>query len=413
MVTKIYVKDFCLVIKHVDTWKRVKGLLQKPLFKDTKLTNEDAFRIIGDLTLENLKLGKDTLTWSQILQKIFEEAKVNRYIFGWKKVPGSDETRLRSLEELKAKAEIKEEQYASFKKEYEGKAAKAKIGISNLKNELKNELAAKEADRDRLRKELEDLEVKAKIDATQAYASRITAAKRKTEKVAKAISYLQKLISAESLKDLVGAVPERTSASGSVKKLIIGLAELWLRGYEYAEPEARQQPASHAETEPSIKIEGDENEPRKSEEVRVSASRRPLWIAVFSVLLGIGAVWGFIGSILMFYMVPVLAYFVEPIWLYLLVFLGLTGSGFQGAVAVGLWKIKPWARTASFVLAGLSILGVIAEPNIRSFLGLIAPLALIWYLSRPEIKGLFGVPGFAPPQPVSYEMKTNKNRENK
>ena len=56
-----------------------------------------------------------------------------------------------------------------------------------------------------------------------------------------------------------------------------------------------------------------------------------------------------------------------------------------GLTAWGLWKLKPWARGASIVLA---ILQLIFIP-----IGTIAGIAILMYLQRnPEAKAAFGIP---------------------
>ena len=66
--------------------------------------------------------------------------------------------------------------------------------------------------------------------------------------------------------------------------------------------------------------------------------------------------------------------------------------------AWGLWKMKPWARGASIVLA---ILQIIVIP-----IGTIAGIAILVYLQRnPEAKAAFGIPlkdsRMVPPAPTS------------
>jgi len=67
-----------------------------------------------------------------------------------------------------------------------------------------------------------------------------------------------------------------------------------------------------------------------------------------------------------------------------------------GVTAWGLWRLKPWARGASIVLA---ILQLIVLP-----IGTIAGIAILTYLQRnPEAKAAFGVlvkdSGVVPPVP--------------
>jgi hypothetical protein len=63
-----------------------------------------------------------------------------------------------------------------------------------------------------------------------------------------------------------------------------------------------------------------------------------------------------------------------------------------GLTGWALWKVKPWARGASIVLA---ILQLIVLP-----VGTIAGIAILVYLSRnPEAKAAFGLPVAKPPMP--------------
>jgi len=69
-----------------------------------------------------------------------------------------------------------------------------------------------------------------------------------------------------------------------------------------------------------------------------------------------------------------------------------------GITAWGLWRLKPWARGASIVLA---ILQLIVLP-----IGTIAGIAILVYLQRnPEAKAAFGIPikdsRVVPPTPTA------------
>ena len=64
-------------------------------------------------------------------------------------------------------------------------------------------------------------------------------------------------------------------------------------------------------------------------------------------------------------------------------------------IALGLWALQPWARTAALIIAGFSlfeaVLAFIQFPG--SGLGFsmsLMPLVILWYLSTAEVKAAFG-----------------------
>jgi hypothetical protein len=57
------------------------------------------------------------------------------------------------------------------------------------------------------------------------------------------------------------------------------------------------------------------------------------------------------------------------------------GAAF-GAIGLGLWRLKPWARLGAMLTAGLSLLAV---P-----LGTIVGGLTLWYLFQPEAREAFG-----------------------
>jgi len=64
-------------------------------------------------------------------------------------------------------------------------------------------------------------------------------------------------------------------------------------------------------------------------------------------------------------------------------------------IALGLWALQPWARTAALIIAGFSLfeaaLAFIQFPG--SGLGFsmaLMPLVILWYLSTAEVRVAFG-----------------------
>ena len=53
------------------------------------------------------------------------------------------------------------------------------------------------------------------------------------------------------------------------------------------------------------------------------------------------------------------------------------------AIAYGLWKLQPWARTAAIIFA---IIGLLGFP-----IGTVISIIILWYLFKPEIKEAFGI----------------------
>lgn len=73
----------------------------------------------------------------------------------------------------------------------------------------------------------------------------------------------------------------------------------------------------------------------------------------------------------------------------LLIILGLASF----AVAWGLWTGKGWAWTVSLVLAALSVLlniVGIARGDYTDIIGIIIPLIIVYYLTRPHVKVFYG-----------------------
>jgi hypothetical protein len=65
--------------------------------------------------------------------------------------------------------------------------------------------------------------------------------------------------------------------------------------------------------------------------------------------------------------------------------------GISGVMAWGLWSVKPWARTAQLVLAGLGIIVPFSCPFVVSL------ISIIVYMLRPAVKARFaGTPEVEP-----------------
>lgn len=59
----------------------------------------------------------------------------------------------------------------------------------------------------------------------------------------------------------------------------------------------------------------------------------------------------------------------------------------------GLWKLKKWAYQVAMILAILGILTNLLTLPV-GIIGIIISVIIIYYLTRPEIKEVFGVTGF-------------------
>lgn len=118
------------------------------------------------------------------------------------------ENSLSSLEELKAKGEVSEEQYNPLKEEYEKRITESKVKIQQLKKDLGLEFASKKAEKNILEKQRENLETRVKVgeigyDASQKEKRKLD---RQIERSEREVSNLQMLLSAEKASDIRGEV---------------------------------------------------------------------------------------------------------------------------------------------------------------------------------------------------------------
>jgi len=118
------------------------------------------------------------------------------------------ENSLSSLEELKAKGEVSEEQYNPLREEYEKKITESKIKIEQLKKDLGLglEFASKKAEKNTLEKQREDLETRVKVNEIgyEAYQKEKRRIDRQVERVETEIENLEMLLSAEKASDIRG-----------------------------------------------------------------------------------------------------------------------------------------------------------------------------------------------------------------
>jgi len=121
--------------------------------------------------------------------------------------------------------------------------------------------------------------------------------------------------------------------------------------------------------------------------------KRPLGILIIAVLLGLNSFVLFPAAVMRAVM-P--GKFKNPESAWILVILMLIVAALFGLLAVGLWRLKNWARTATIVLAGylfisisLSLLKQRIFPNPVSWWHFyIYPIILI-YLFLPSVRNAF------------------------
>jgi hypothetical protein len=130
------------------------------------------------------------------------------------------ENSLSSLEELKAKGNVPEEQYNSLKNEYEKKITESKVEIQQLKKDLGLEFASKKTEKNILEKQRENLETRVKVSEIgyDAYQKEKRKIDKQIEKLEKEVSNLEMLLSAEKASDIGGEV-EIVTIAKSVEDL--------------------------------------------------------------------------------------------------------------------------------------------------------------------------------------------------
>jgi len=138
------------------------------------------------------------------------------------------ENSLSSLEELKAKGEVSEEQYNSLKEEYEKRITENKIKIEQLKKDLELEVGSKKTEKNTLEKQRENLETRVKVGEIRYDVSQKEKRKldRQIERQRKEIANLQMLLSAEKASDIRGEVETVAKSVEDLEPSQIDLADV-------------------------------------------------------------------------------------------------------------------------------------------------------------------------------------------
>lgn len=138
------------------------------------------------------------------------------------------ENSLSSLEELKAKGEVSEEQYNSLKNEYEKKITENKVKIQQLKKDLELEVGSKKAEKNILEKQRENLETRVKVGEIGYNASQKEKRKldRQIERSEREVSNLQMLLSAEKASDIRGKIEVAAKSVEDLEPSQIDLADV-------------------------------------------------------------------------------------------------------------------------------------------------------------------------------------------
>ena len=138
------------------------------------------------------------------------------------------ENSLSSLEELRVKGEVSEEQYNPLKDEYEKKITENKIKIEQLKKDLELELVGKKAEKNTLEKQRENLETRVKVgeigyDASQKEKRKLD---RQIERSEREVSNLQMLLFAEKASDIRGEIEVVAKSVEDLEPSQIDLADV-------------------------------------------------------------------------------------------------------------------------------------------------------------------------------------------
>ena len=106
-------------------------------------------------------------------------------------------------------------------------------------------------------------------------------------------------------------------------------------------------------------------------------------LAVLEILVGVSGIFGGLLGVLGVIEIGVRGLFY---FIFIIGFLNL-------AVGWGLWTLKKWAYQVALILAIIGIItGILSLP--MAIISLIINVLIIYYLTRPEIKEVFGVTGF-------------------
>jgi hypothetical protein len=125
---------------------------------------------------------------------------------------------------------------------------------------------------------------------------------------------------------------------------------------------------------------------------------RPLGVTILAVVIIALALWSICWSLVGFG-----AFSVDAI-AGIFGFGSISGAGFMGSffglfwgmvafvVGVGLWQLAPWARSLAIIVAVVKLLGFVIAifgPGGVDWIGAIISGAIIYYMTRPNIKAAF------------------------
>ena len=138
------------------------------------------------------------------------------------------ESSLSSLEELKTKKDVSEEQYNSLKDEYEKRITESKVKIEQSKKYLELELGGKEAEKNTLENQRETLGAGVKVGEIgyDAYQKEKRKLDGQIERVESEIGNLKMLISTEKPSDIRGEIEAAAKSIEDLKPTQIDLSDV-------------------------------------------------------------------------------------------------------------------------------------------------------------------------------------------